>query len=374
MIKKRIESETLVQEFLNALHEITANIMSQYSIKSVKEKGPLKPIQVTLSNDVKIIVREKRIRSYEERLYYVQLDKNNNYNVLVNKSFIKEEKSFLTLARSNGFFPETSIEAIRFFARSTALKIFHQIIGNFSFETQKAEDKLKEHLNKVKFVRGITSFSFGSEIIELLKFLGREPEYLPEREPIVDGISQAFALRGVSEKPRIQDSIIDVINEMWYMKKGDDSIKDASQAIYIVYGFKALMLEIMLMKLTTQLVSLRLDDDRIKEALANPTLETICLLLSKDWKFKSISKKIINQLDENAQKKLRREILWLRLQETKYRRLVCIHLALKWVGAASWILESLKTFINEAGKVHNQMATDTATFALKSGLVKTISL
>jgi len=348
--------------------------MSQHRIKSVEEKGPLRRIQVTLSNDVKIIIREKKIRSYEERLYYVQLDKNNNYNVLVNKSFIKNGKNLMILARSNGFFPETSIEAIRFFARSTVLKIFHQIIGNFSFETQKTEDKLKEHLNKVKFVRGIISFSFGNEIIELLKFLGRELDYLPEREPIIDGISQAFALRGLSEKPRIQDSIMDVINEMWYMKKGDDPLKDRPGAIYIVYGFKALMLEIMLMKLTSQLIALKLDDDEIRKTLAKPTLKTICLLLSKDWKFKSISKNIIDQLDENAQKKLRKELLWLKLQEIKYKRLICIHLALKWAGTTGWILESLKTFINEAKEVHNQMATDTATFALKSGLVETISL
>ena len=374
MKQKRIESETLVQEFLNALHEIIADIMPQHSIESVKEKGPLKRIQVILSNDVKIIIREKKIENYEERLYYVQLDKNSNYNVLVNKSFIQKRKSFMTLARSNGFFPKTSIEAIRFFARSTALRIFHQIVGNFSFETQKTEDKLKEHLNKVKFVRGIISFSFGSEIIGLLKFLGRESDYLPEREPIVDGISQAFALRGLDEKLRIQDSIIDVINEMWYMKKGDDPLKDKPGAVYIVYGFKALMLEAMLMKLTTQLIVPKLDDDEIKKALAKPTLETLCLLLAKDWKFNSISKKVIDQLDENAQKKLRSELLWLKLQEIKYKRLTCIHLALKWAGATGWILESLKTFIDEAKKVQNQMATDTATFAIKSGLVETVSL
>ncbi|MFX0067786.1 MAG: hypothetical protein ACFFA1_01470 [Promethearchaeota archaeon] len=374
MNSSEIESETLVQELLNALREITASVMSQHSIKSVKEKGPLRRIQVTLGNDVKIIVREKKIRSYEERLYYVRLDKNNNYDVLVNKSFIKKGKDLMILARSNGFFTKTAIEAIRFFARSTALKIFHQIIGNFSFETQKSEDKLKEYLNRVKFVRGITSLSFGSEIIELLKFLGREPDYLPEREPIIDGVSQAFALRGFGEKPRIQDSIMDVVNEMWYMKRGDDPLKDKPGAMYIVYGFKALMLEIMLVRLTSQLIALKLNDDKVRRILAKPTLETVCLLLSKDWKFKSVLKKVIDQLDENAQKKLRNELLWLRLQEIKYKRLTCIHLALKWAGATGWILESLKTFINEAKKVHNQIATDTATFALRSGLVETISL
>lgn len=374
MKKKRIESGTLVQEFLNALHENIAGIMPQYSIESVKEKGPLKRIEVTLSNDVKIIIREKKIKSYEERLYYIKLDKNGDHNVYVNKSFIQERRSFMALARSNGFFPKTAIEAIRFFARSAALRIFLQIIGNFSFETQKTEEELKDHLNKVRFVRGMISFGFGSEIAGLLKFLGRERSYLPEREPIIDGISQAFALRGSGEKPRIQDSIMDVINEMWYMKKGDDPLKDRPGAIYIVYGFKALMLERMLMKLTNQLLVPKLDDDEIRKIITKPALETLCLLLNKDWKFKSVLRKVVDQLDENAQKKLRGELLWLKLQEIKYKRLTCIHLALKRAGATGWILESLNTFTDEAKKVRNQMATDTATFAIKRGLVEALSL
>ncbi|MFX1486673.1 MAG: hypothetical protein ACFFBS_06245 [Promethearchaeota archaeon] len=370
----RISSEIVTQEFLNALHETKGIALPQLSIKTIEEKGFLKRSQVTLSNNVQIVIREKKTRIYEERLYYPNLIKGNKYDVIVNKSLIGKGKSIMSLARGNGFSPETSIEAVRFFAKSTALRIFYQIAGNFNFETQEAEDGLKNHLNKVKFIRGAFIYDFGSEIAQLLKFLGRETDYLPEREPIIDGISQAFALGGESKKVRTQDSIIDVINEMWFMRKEDDLFKDKQGAVYLVYGFKALMLERMLMKLASQLVAPKLDDEQIKSILPKPTLENVCLLLEKNWRFKSTSRLILDQLDENATRKLRNELLWLKLQEIKYKRLLCTRLILEWVGVTGWVLQSLRTFIKEAKEVRSQMATDTATFALKSGLAERISI